>query len=542
MIDNREDIVAEVEARRYQLNTNLLRVYNYYRALIGIALLTVFLQTFIDTGLGQSNSAAFFWVTVAYTSVNALSAALTPLLPSALFGRQLTTALFVLFDIAALTLLMYLSGGVASGLGVLILVSVAAGAVLVTGRLSMALAAVASIAVLYEEFYLSLTPPDYRNDFFQAGILGALYFATAISIQTLSSRLRRTEITSMTRAVEVEDLERVNRSIIQRMRTGILVVDHDNGLRMINQSARALLGWADRNGTERELPEVLRGRLRAWRDDTRVRGGPFHAAPTLPEIRANFSAVRPERPDSDVIVFLEDTTEVQQQAQQLKLAALGRLSASIAHEIRNPLSAIRHAAQLLGESRNLDKGDARLTAIIDSHCQRMNGVIENVLELSRRRPPAPVRLRLLDWLQDFVTQFRQADMEGADIRIDVQPKETEIRVDPTQMTQALTNLAQNGIRYSLEHAGVAALRLEGGVDPATERPYLNVIDRGPGVALEQEKHLFEPFFTTERRGTGLGLYITRELCEANQARVTYVRAAEGGCFRISFAHPDRIRI
>jgi two-component system sensor histidine kinase PilS (NtrC family) len=406
---------------------------------------------------------------------------------------------------------------------------------------SHALAAVATIAVLYEEFYLSLTPPEYRNDYFQAGVLGALYFATSISIQVLSGRLRRTEITSMTRAAEVADLERVNRLIIQRMRTGIVVVDAEDRLRMINQSARALLGRADQEGVERPLPAVLAERLRAWRDDTRTRAGAFQASVNLPEIRANFSAVRPERPDGDVIVFLEDTTEIQQQAQQLKLAALGRLSASIAHEIRNPLSAIRHAAQLLGESKNLDRGDARLTAIIDSHCQRMNGVIENVLELSRRRAPVPVRLRLKDWLADFVAQFKQANMDEADIQIDVQPQDTEIRVDPSQLAQALTNLAQNGVRYSLEHSGVAALRLEGGIDAATDRPYLNVIDRGEGVAPDQERHLFEPFFTTDRAGTGLGLYITRELCEANQARVSYARHPTGGsCFRISFAHPDRI--
>ena len=536
-----DDIVAEVEARRYELNTNLLRIYNYYRAFVGVALITVFLQRFIDTELGRLYPQLFFWLTLGYAAINTLSLLLTPLLPRALFSRQMTTSIYVLFDTAAMTVLMYLSGGVGSGLGVLIVVSVAAGAILVTGRVSTALAAVAAIAVLYEEFYLSLTPPSYHNDYFQAGILGGLYFVTSISIQGLSARLRRTEITSMTRAVEVADLERVNRSIIQRMRTGIVVLDGADSLRMINQSARALVGWASAEPKARPLPAALLERLAAWRRNTRLRTGPFHIEATLPEVRANFSAVRPDRPDGDVIVFLEDTTEIQQQAQQLKLAALGRLSASIAHEIRNPLSAVRHAAQLLGESQNLDKGDARLTAIIDAHCQRMNGVIENVLELSRRRAPVPVRLKLADWLAEFVTEFKQANMDDADIRIAVEPPETEVRVDPGQLTQAVTNLAQNGIRYSREATGKPTLALEGGVDASSDRPFLNVIDQGRGVAPEQEGHLFEPFFTTDRQGTGLGLYITRELCEANQARLSYVRHGGGGsCFRITFAHPDRI--
>ncbi len=325
------------------------------------------------------------------------------------------------------------------------------------------------------------------------------------------------------------------------MRTGIIVVDADDRPRVLNQSARSLLGLADHDGTAPALPQPLLDRLQAWRADTRVRTGPFDIAPTTPEIRANFSAVRPERPDADIIVFLEDTVEIQQQAQQLKLAALGRLSASIAHEIRNPLGAISHAGQLLSESRNLDKGDTRLTDIINMQSKRMNGVIEDVLELSRRKPPQPSRINLRTWLDEFVTQFRQSIEDPADIYVNVQPNTTEVRVDPGHLTQALTNLALNGLRYSKERTGEATLSIEGGIDPTTDRPYLNVIDSGPGVPRDQVDNLFEPFFTTERTGTGLGLYLTRELCEANQARVTYTRDQRGGsCFRITFAHPDRI--
>jgi two-component system sensor histidine kinase PilS (NtrC family) len=536
-----EDIVAEIEQRRFQLNVNLLKVYNYYRVFVGLALLAMFLQHYTETRLGRLRPETFLWVALFYTGFNLLCAMSTQALPARLFRRQIAAVLFVLFDILVLAWLMYLSGGVGSGLGVVILVAVSAGSVLVTGRVSAFLAAVATIVVLYEEFYVSLVPPDYRSDYFQAGVLGAIYFATSIAIQSLSSRLRRTEITSLSRAAEVADLERVNRSIIQRMRTGIIVVDREDHPRVLNQSARSLLGLAAHDESAPALPHSLLERLHAWRNDTSVRAGPFEIAATTPEIRANFSAVRPERPDADVIVFLEDTVEVQQQAQQLKLAALGRLSASIAHEIRNPLGAISHAGQLLSESRNLDKGDTRLTDIINMQSRRMNGVIENVLELSRRKPPSPIRLNLLSWLTEFVTEFRQSMPESADIRVNVQPGDTEVRVDPGQLNQALTNLVVNGLRYSTQRTGRATLTIEGGIDTTTDRPFLNVVDDGPGVSDDQIDHLFEPFFTTERTGTGLGLYITRELSEANQARVTYTRDPRGGsCFRITFAHPDRI--
>ena len=535
-------IVADVERRRFRQNLELLKTYNYYRVLVGLALVGVFLQPWTATRLGSLHPSPFFWATIAYIGINLVSAVTTHWIPPRFFERQAVTVAVVLFDVVALTGLMYLSGGVSSGLGVVLLIAVAAGSILLLGRASAFVAAIATIAVLYEEFYLGLGSPEITEDFFQAGVLGITYFAAAISIRSLSNRLRRTEITSLSRAAEVADLERVNRSIVQRMRTGILVVDHDARVRLANQSARSLLGLAARDEDRLTLPLPLAERLTEWRSDTHVRAAPFQVALTTPEIRANFSAVRNDDASGDVIVFLEDTAEVAQQAQQLKLAALGRLSASIAHEIRNPLGAISHAAQLLSESQSLEKGDRRLTDIIHSHCQRLNGVIENVLEVSRRRPPSPVRLELKAWLEQFVTEFKQADMEGAEIELRVVPADAEIRIDPGQLTQAVTNLAQNGLRYSALHGGRPVLLLEGGIDSATDRPYLNVIDRGPGVAPGKERNLFEPFFTTERTGTGLGLYITRELCEANQARVTYSRHAGGGsCFRITFAHPDRIR-
>lgn len=536
-----QDIVAEVEQRHFRLTLTLLKIYNYYRVIVGAALLLVFLQPYVTTRLGQLYPNAFLWLTMFYTALNLISALSTPALPRRLFRNEIITTLIVLGDVVLLTVLMYLSGGVSSGLGAVVLVSVAAGAILVTGRTGLLLAAVATIAVLYEEFYLSLATPAFHDDYFQAGVLGTIYFATAISIQTISARMRRSEITSLERAAEVADLERVNRSIVTRMRTGIIVVNPDDEIRMINQSARSLLGLATREDRRVELPDLLRDKLLAWRADTTLRMRPFQVAPTTPEIRANFSPVRPADPDDDVIIFLEDTTEIQQHAQQLKLAALGGLSASIAHEIRNPLNAIGHAAQLLSESQNLDRGDTRLTDIIHSHVRRMNGVIENVLELSRRKPPVPLRLALADWLSEFVNEYRQSDTDNAEIEVLVVPEDTEVRVDPSQLSQALINLVQNGLRYSRETLGRPKLRLEGGVDETTERPYLNVIDFGSGVPEDKEWKLFEPFFTTERTGTGLGLYITRELCEANQARIAYTRHAEGGsCFRINFAHPDRI--
>lgn len=535
------DYVEETQRQRYQLIVSLVRVYNYYRVIVGFTLLGLSYQDLLITRLGSLDPRSFYWLTVIYTAGNIATVIMTETVAARFFQRAMVIALVVMADIAVLAGLMHFSGGVSSGMGVLIVISVAAGAIPISGRHSTAIAAFATIAVILSQSYLMLRMPEMNAGLVQAGILGLLYFTVSVAIQYLAKRLRRTEITSLRRAAEIADLERVNRLIVQRMRTGIIMVDGAHMVQMINQSARSLLGLANDERLLTRVPKVLGERLEAWRSDTTMRNAPFQVSPTTPEVQANFSPVRSNDPDAEVIVFLEDTTDVQQRAQQLKLSELARLSSGIAHEIRNPLGAISHAAQLLSESKNLDPGDERLAGIIHEQSDRMNDVVENVLEMSRRRQPKPVRTILLSWLEEFIESFKHGAWSDADIRIMVEPETTQIRIDKSQMSQVLTNLVDNGLRYSERETGTQTLFLSGGVDAATDRPYLNVIDRGPGIEETKLAALFEPFKTTEARGTGLGLYIARELCEANRARLTYARHTDGGsCFRITFAHPDRI--
>jgi len=533
------DIIAEIERRRVALSTGLLNIYNYYRMFIGLAILVAYQQDLFATKLGALEPGLFLITAVVYTGVNVASALFHRFVPRA-WGQQQNLSLgLVIFDVLSLTVIMYTSGGISSGVAALILITVVTGAILVTGRRATFIAALASIAVLYEEFYLRISTSSANDDFLQAGIFGVIYFAASLTIQRLSNRIRQNDIRALTQAVELADLERLNRQIIQRMRTGIIVVDQNNDVRMLNQSARALMGTQSDDNLD-DLPAPLNDALRAWRADTDRREQPFQISATAPAIRANFSAVRNDDANGDVTIFLEDTGEIQQQAQQLKLAELGRLSASIAHEVRNPLGAISHAAQLLNESEELQPPDQRLTDIIINHCHRMNGVVENVLEMSRRARPDPQRINLLNHLEEFAESFCQSQPE-AKLDIAVEPVTTEIRMDPNQLTQALTNLVDNGIRYSEENGNGPTVRLEGGIDPGSGRPFLNIVDNGQGVEEELVDSLFQPFTTSSRKGTGLGLYLSRELCESNQAQLSYAPTDQGGsCFRILFAHPDRL--
>ena len=275
--------------------------------------------------------------------------------------------------------------------------------------------------------------------------------------------------------------------------------------------------------------------MQLWRNNLTLRPQSVKIDGVGLELQPSFIALD-QSPHHQTLVFLEDLAQIAQQAQQLKLAALGRLTAGIAHEIRNPLGAISHAAQLLQESEELNGSDRRLTQIIQDHSQRMNRVIENVLQLSRRQQTVPQRLDLKPWLERFVAETREGATARQQIHLHIGSGDFKTLMDPNQLTQIVDNLVRNGWRHSIQVHDQAQVWLELFVDRASQLPILEVRDDGTGVAPDHQAKLFEPFFTTSTQGTGLGLYLSRELCESNQARLDFKPRQGGGCFRITFAH------
>jgi two-component system sensor histidine kinase PilS (NtrC family) len=514
----------------------IFRLYSFYRLLIGLALVLLISSELDDSLLDLAQPELFRKASWLYLILNTLIAVLVPRPRSMVQVFSLA-----LVDVLLLSCLFYTAGGTPSGIANLVVVSVAIANILLRGRIGLLVAAVATIGLIYLTFYLSLSHPQASSQFVQAGGFGALCFAAALLIQGLSRRLQLSESLAEQRAEDVASLEALNAQILERMRTGILVLDPQNQILLANNGAQNLLGKDELAGKllDSHCPALLKS-LQHWLANPTLRPQGIQAFIDGPTLQPSFVHLQ-HGSQQNTLVFLEDISQIAQQAQQLKLVALGRLTAGIAHEIRNPLGAISHAAQLLQESEELQGPDRRLAQIIQDHSRRMNLVIENVLQLSRRRQSEPQLLDLKYWLTRFASEFRTSAGPGQTLHLSTLGSTLQTRMDPHQLTQVLTNLVQNGLRYSAKQNTQGQVWLKLFRDPESDLPVLEVEDDGEGIPPEQVHNIFEPFFTTESKGTGLGLYISRELCESNQARLDYKPREHGGsCFRITFAHPRKL--
>ncbi|RUL76703.1 sensor histidine kinase [Dyella choica] len=451
----------------------------------------------------------------------------------------------LLVDIVAAVLAIIAMNDARIGIAMMLAVNLAAGALLLPLRMALFLAALATLGVLGRTLF-SLphpgpTPGDDR-DFLESGLFGMAYFAIVVLCNVLGRQLRASEALAEQRSIDLVNLAQVNELIIRRMKTGVMLVDDANRIHQINESAWMLLGnpSSDQRDLGRVAPELSR-RLYHWITSGKLDETATQLADGVPEVVPRFSRLAPND-DSLVLIFLDDTSLVSRRAEELTLGSLGRLSASIAHEIRNPLAAIRYSAQLLAESNEISSTDLRMVEIINNHCSRLNDIIENILQLSRRERSRPESLNLGDWAHGFVDEYKQGNDLGNDsLRVIDNSAQPVIAVaDSQQLHQVVWNLVQNALRYGRmpgEPARVLVVVRHGehGV------PILEVIDRGPGIAPKVAAQIFEPFYTTHEYGTGLGLYLARQMAEANQAALEYVRVAGGGsCFRLVLTPPVRI--
>jgi two-component system, NtrC family, sensor histidine kinase PilS len=535
-------LVSAVPPAPTDLAWRVIGLVNLYRLLIPPALYALYLYFGATTPIGHSFPQLFLWSCVVYfTAGVAIVIGGRRLLPN----LRATTFVHAMVDAAAISLLLLSSGGVASGLGILFVVPVGAMALLADSRDAFVLAALATLALFAQQIGSHVLGEATVSDYPSTGILGGIVFLIALLAWPLARRLRDTEATVQRQQVDLANMAQLSQYIVQNLRESIVVVDHENRIRLINETAAVMLG--DGNAYPGALlgeasPQLLY-LLETWRARTATPAAPSHtfvAADGGHVIQPHFAPLGGSEP-SPVLVFLEDTELLAAKIQQSKLAGLGRLSASIAHEIRNPVGAMSHAAQLLGESPSLSAEDKRLTEIVRSNGDRVRQIIENVMSMARREGSRPERLVLSHWVKGFCEEFC-ATMQIAPERITVSTLlgDVEVQVDPSQLRQIVWNLCENAVKYGVSDAAIDGIELRIGRLASTARPFLEVADRGPGIATQHREKIFEPFFTGSERGTGLGLFLARELAQTNGATLLYEpRTSGGSLFRLVFRDPER---
>jgi len=515
---------------------------NLYRLLLPPVLVGVYLFTLPTPNVGGTNPQLFLLLCGVYWVLGGLFA----------FGgrghwpsRRVLVIAHTLLDSAAVAVLLYSSGGAGSGLGILLVIPVGAMALLAEGRTAFANAAIAALAILLQQICSVVFGNASSTDYPLAGLQGAVVFLVALMAWPVSARLSESEALVRRAVLDLANLAQVSQYILQHLRESILVIDTDDYIRLINESAAQVLGEtiAIPGALLGEVSPRLLYLLSTWRSNDLL--DPAGDAQTLLAadgarvIRPHFAPLGDTNP-SPVIVFLEDTGEIAAKVQQSKLAALGRLSASIAHEIRNPVGAMSHAAQLLAESPGLGGEEQRLTQIMIAHSSRVSGIIENVLQLSRRELPRPQQLMLAAWVGRFREEFcATVQLPPQQLLIEPALEDVQVRFDGSQLHQIMWNLCQNAMTHALPGAS-SPIQLKHGRLGGVGRPFMQVADRGPGIADNDAERIFEPFFTRAQHGTGLGLFLARELAAANGATLLYERREGGGSiFRIVFADPSR---
>lgn len=518
-----------------------LTLLHLFRLLLGAVLLSVFFLV-AEPRLIGSHDPSLAWAAIA--AMLGSSCVLLLLTQRRLFGVRLQTYVQFAVDLIALIALMHASGGVSSGFGGLLVVSVGGAALLVPQDRAFFLAAVTALALLLEQMLAQWQGMTGVEQFAPAGILGAVIFVITGVVQLLRRRVVETEALAMQRGVDLQNLVELNEYIIQHLRESIVVVDAGDRIRLINESAVKHLGTNAQAADKpmRSVSPTLTDRLIRWRamQDETATDRAFASADGSTNVQPHFAPLGANRGEG-VVIFLEDVSLIAEKVQQSKLAALGRLSASIAHEIRNPLGALSHAGQLLAESSAMGPDEHRLTDIIRVNSKRVSQIVDSVLALSKRDTTRPEHLRLRAWSEAFADEFvrTQELYEGA-IAVSGDAADVEAQMDPTHLHQVLWNLCDNAVKYASVAAGAISVELTPGTQETSGRPYLEIADRGPGVPSDKVEQIFEPFYTGQRGGTGLGLYICRELCERNGATLRYgPRAGGGSVFRIVFADPNR---
>ncbi len=513
-----------------------LSLFNIFRLLTVIGLMASAFFLTSNRWLDNGNFWAAIWILASYTLCGlAFAFSIAQRWPR--FDVQLS--IHVTVDVMFIVALMHLGGGIKSGFGILLLPYLAAAGLIARGRMTIFHAAMASLALLAELTWTALLGDTDDTTPMSTVFLCVASFAVAWLAHRLSRYAEENRELAEQRGVDIANLGQLNARILQDVSDGVLVVDTHNLIQQFNEQAVRFTGLRPDLACPlaADLPE-LSGPLARWREFPEMGSSELiQTANGRKTLRARFVSLAADT-QGNVLIYLEDMARLRRESQQLKLAALGRLTANLAHEIRNPLGAISHAAELMREEAADDPLLQKLTRIINDNSQRLERMVKDVLELNRRDRVTRIDIHLRDWLAVFAEEFILQEKIPIKLTVCCEPG-VIVRFDVGHLHQVLWNLTRNGWRYCTQREGSLQILVQAYRDDWM----LSVINDGPPVPRDAQTQLFEPFFTTESKGTGLGLYIAREICAANAALLEYQAPPQGGaCFRILFGYTDGEKI
>lgn len=513
-----------------------LTLVNLYRVLLASGLVLLFgLFPDVDSDAAQTNLKLCFYISISYWF---FAAAALYIRHVRLLGFISQVFLFVAGDIAALSLLLLYGDQFITGFGLLLTLSIASSSLMVRPRHALLFAATATITTLGQSAVNVFNGSISYSEITQNGLLGIALFVAAMIPSYLAKAARENEALAKQQQVDLRNLEKLNEEILQRMDAGLVVVDESEHIQLHNHAAIALLTNQSKlpTGTLSQVSSKLSAYLQVWKANPDLATPAISVKHRPGKIQARFQSLDPQT----TLILLDDASRQTQKAQQQKLASLGRLTASIAHEIRNPLGAISHATQLLGESEEVSSADKRLLEIIENHTARLNDIIESIMGMSRQSAPAARRIKLKLFANQLIEEMRHnPDFRDVELHCQCPDNSTQIWFDTIHLHQIVSNLITNAVRYGIKPGHTLRIEVEIGRSD-TGNPYLAVTDNGPGVPKNNQDHLFEPFFTTSKSGSGLGLYLSKALCEANQASLRYdTKWNSGARFIIMFALTEK---
>lgn len=442
---------------------------------------------------------ALFWLLISWKS----------------FDEQIIS-IQIYLDIFVIILIMHSCGGVESGLGILLIINIIMTSLLCTQPLTLTFSALASVGLLAEYLYSHYGQISLAVDSTQVGLLGIALFITAFVSSRLTLEVHQSNALARQQHSDLANLSVLNDHIIENMQSGVIALDHLFQIKHINNIAINLLSVPNSINTHLKTALPVLWRLfRKWQNNVSEFNRLYLPAESrIDNVQIRFKQINGNQ-HHDYLIFIDDLSLIHKQANQTKLAALGHLTANIAHEIRNPLGAISHASQLLAESPHLDKTDIRMTEIISQHCKRINHIIEDVLKISRNKKIQRECIHIEPWLTQFIQDFCLGSEATTDCFMpEINTSESHILFDSGHLTQILTNICQNAKTHGVKDKPIHI------VTSKIKNEYIiEIADEGPGITSEHLNKITEPFYTTSSKGSGLGLYIVTQLCDLNSAKL-----------------------